>query len=105
MLTNCGSFNEGAVVSENIDETSIILLLLTRYNTYQVQMYTDNLCGQVCNMSHLLMLTNCGRFNEGAVVSGNHAETSIIRCNTHQAERHTDQVVTCALCATFFDVH
>ena len=39
---------------------------------------------------NLLMFTNCGSFNEGAVVSGNTDETSIIRCNAHQVQWYTD---------------
>ena len=88
MFTNCGSFNEGAVVSGNTDETSIIRcnataasmkglwlvetlmrqVAIIRCNTHQVQRHT-----------HLVV-----------VVNGNIDETSIIRCNAHQAQRHTD---------------
>ena len=84
MFTNGRNFNEGAVVSGNTDETSII-----RCNTHQAQRHTDY--GQLCkNMNHLLMFTNCGSFNEGAVISGNTDETSIIRCNAHQVQWYTD---------------
>ena len=46
MFTNCRSINEGAVVSENIDETSIII----RCNTHQVQMH-NRLGGSLYIMS------------------------------------------------------
>ena len=42
MLTNCGNFNEGAVVSGNINETDAILIRLK--GIYR-------LSGQLCNIS------------------------------------------------------
>ena len=73
MFTNCGSFNEGAVISGKNNETDAILIRLKgiqiRWSTMQHKQVT------------LFIFTNCGSFNEGAVVSGNIDETSIIRCN------------------------
>ena len=84
MFTNCGSFNEGAVVNGNTDETSIII----RCSTHQVN--GIQIRWSLMHYEPLFMFINRGSFNEGAVVSGNIDETSIIRCNSHQAQMHTN---------------
>ena len=78
MLTNSRRFNEGAVVSGNTGETSII-----RCSThYGCKVATDYMVSYAL-LAISLMFTNCCNFNKGAVVSGNTDETRIIRRNTH----------------------
>ena len=102
MFTNYGSFNEGAVVSGYTDESSIII----RCNTHQVQRHSYRLSVHLCTMSHFIdVYTNCGSFNEGAVVSGNTDETSIIRCNIHHVQKAYRLGGQLCTMSHFIDVH